>query len=296
MAWLEVTAQIPEAEADPCQATLEDLGAVAVTLLDASETPLLEPDPGATPLWDLLKITGLFDENTDKTRLKSKLRSTYPETDFSLTSLPEQDWTRAWLAHFHPQKFGKHLWIIPTDYPELPELGPEPVILTLDPGLAFGTGTHPTTALCLSWLANGEIKNKKVIDFGCGSGILGIAACLLGAAQVWALDHDPQAITATQQNALQNKIPSDNLKAHLSEDKAVLPEVDIVLANILAQPLIDLAPILQSHCRVNGHLVLSGILENQAKAVQAAYEVWFDFEPVAAEDGWVRLVGIKKRP
>lgn len=294
MAWIEVTADIVEAAAESCQEVLEGLGALAVTFQETDSAPVLEPAPGTTPLWDKLKIVGLFDHHAPKQVILAALQAQCPEIPFTLSILPDQDWTRAWLEHFHPQRFGENFWIMPSDYPNPPDLGPNPVVLHLDPGLAFGTGTHPTTALCLSWLANNEIAQKTVIDFGCGSGILGIGACLLGAQQVWAIDHDPQAIIATQSNAAQNKIPENQICVMISEDNIKLPKVDVVLANILAEPLIRLAPMLQAHCLPNGHIVLSGILKEQAQNVLAAYQPWFEFAPIQEQDNWVCLVGTKK--
>lgn len=293
MAWLEVSGSISHKKAEHCQEILENLGAVAVSLIDPGQDPLLEPLPGTTPLWENLNIIGLFEATRDREQLAQQLQQQCPYLTFEISILPDQDWTRAWLEHFHPQRFGEHFWIIPTEYPNPPDLGPNPVVLTLDPGLAFGTGTHPTTALCLSWLANNDVAQYKVLDYGCGSGILGIAACLLGASTVWAIDQDPQAITATRSNAEQNGISPDQLQVQLNTQPEAIPVVDLILANILAEPLIALAPLLQHYCRPGGKIVLSGILDHQAMSVQNAYTPWFHFEPITHQDGWILLIGNK---
>lgn len=295
MGWIEVKGDIHRKKAKRCQEVLENLGAVAVSLMDPGVDPLFEPLPGTTPLWENLKIVGLFDDSVSKTALALQLQQQFPHMTFEIEPLPEQDWTRTWLEHFHPQAFGDRLWVMPSDYPDPPEMGPDPVILTLDPGLAWGTGTHATTALCLRWLANNQksIALLDVLDFGCGSGILGIAACLLGVHKVWAIDHDPQAITATRDNANRNAIPESQLCVQLNNHPEAVPTVDVILANILAMPLIELAPQLQGFCRLHGKIVLSGILENQAEQVMDAYRPWFTFEPVQVQEGWVLLIGTK---
>lgn len=273
MSWLEVTAIAPSALAESCSDALEALGALAVSFLEASDIPLLEPTPGTTPLWeDHLKVVGLFEENAPVPL--SELSEHFPQLEWSVTKLADQDWTRTWLEYFRPFQLGQRLWIMPTDT----------VVIKLDPGLAFGTGTHPTTALCLKWLDAHPPIGQEVIDYGCGSGILAIAAILLGAKKVWAVDYDPQALISTRENAKRNGISETQIQTVLPDEVPNI-KADTVLANILARPLIELAPKLQALC--SGHLVLSGLLTHQADEVKKAYPN-VNFEMQTQED-WVCL-------
>lgn len=292
MAWLEITSEISATIVDACSEILENLGAVSVSFLDAGEIPLLEPLPGTTPIWDKVKIVGLFPQEIDLNALNQSLLSLLPQLTFTATPLAEQDWTRTWLEHFRPMKFGQHLWVAPCDHPIPEEQQDDAVVVKLDPGLAFGTGTHATTALCLEWLDANPPLAQTVIDYGCGSGILGIAALMLGAEKVWGVDYDPQALLATNENGHRNQLPQDRLIAIKPTD---LPSIQAhtVLANILAEPLITLAPLLSEHCAPGGNLVLSGLLSNQAEAVQAAYTPWFSFEETVIKENWVLLAGKK---
>lgn len=290
MAWLELSFVLESRWAQVCSEQLETLGALAVSFFDAGNNPLFEPPPNSTPLWDKVKIVGLFTEEINATDIVRTLQASFPTLCCQVTHLADRDWTRTWLAHFRPLQFGDKLWVAPSEYPDW-QAPQGAIILHLDPGLAFGTGTHPTTALCLQWLAQHPPLQQQVIDYGCGSGILGIAALLLGATRVWAVDHDPQALLSTQQNAQRNQV-AERINPLLPEDWAQQNERGhLILANILAQPLIELAPQLRQFCLPGGQIVLSGLLTTQLSAVQQAYQPDFVFEVPHIQEEWVLLVG-----
>lgn len=287
---------------EPIENALFEKGAVSVTLVDAEDHPLHEPDPGALPLWPTVVIEALFsiDQDLDEvtqTLIESGLID--KETPVTSKAVEEQVWTRAWMDQFEPMSFGTRLWICPTHVEPETEW---PVVIRIDPGLAFGSGTHPTTALCLKWLdqwAQGASHwpvTEPVIDFGCGSGILGIAASLLGATQVLAIDHDPQALTATQDNARLNGCgdavsvfdPATFFARHAHTQSP------LVLANILSQPLIELAPKLMGLVAPGGHLILSGILIEQAEAVKTAYQALDPNPGMDTKEDWVCLAFAQK--
>ena len=260
--WLQLTLEAIDHPPEQLEDALLLAGALAVTLEDAGDQPVLEPAPGETPLWAHTRVTGLFDAQTDIEVIKSQLKRflhapVLPEC--RLTPLEERDWVRVWMDNFHPMRFGERLWICPSC-----QTPPDPaaVNIRLDPGLAFGTGTHPTTALCLEWLDSANLADKIVLDYGCGSGILAIAAAKLGAKQVWAVDIDPQALLASDSNASENEVEDRIELASPAELPAALT-VDIVLANILAGVLVRLAPELSRRVQPGGRLVLSGILQQR---------------------------------
>jgi ribosomal protein L11 methyltransferase len=269
-------------------------GAQSVTQVDAADDPVLEPAPGETPLWPRTRTIGLFDPATDLAPAIAALRDTLPDGASAIVTtaqLDEQDWVRIWLRDWEPRRFGARLWVTPrakrsaiTDR--------DATIVVLDPGLAFGTGTHPSTALCLDWLAGAPLRGASVLDFGCGSGLLAIAALKLGAARATAVDIDPQAIVATRDNARANAVQGQ-LDAGLAADYRPAPH-DVVLANILAQPLIALAPVLAGSLAPGGALVLAGLLAAQADEVQAAYADLCDWQPRVEREGWVRLCGRRR--
>ncbi|MGQ0501330.1 MAG: 50S ribosomal protein L11 methyltransferase [Panacagrimonas sp.] len=263
-------------------------GASSVSLVDAGDDPVLEPAPGATPLWTRTVAVGLFDAQADAAHIDASLREHLPDgssLEIAAESVEDQDWVRVWLKDCPPMKFGERLWVCPHEK-RVDEPGCATVLL--DPGLAFGTGTHPSTAMCLDWIARNAVQDLAVLDFGCGSGILGIAALKLGAARCTAFDIDPQAIRATRDNAAQNGV-GERL-AVVEHDAGFSPvQADVVLANILARPLIELALLLASCVRPGGHLVLAGLLDRQADEVRAAYAEHFDFEPDLSREGWTLL-------
>jgi ribosomal protein L11 methyltransferase len=282
----------PERAEDACLA----LGAVAVTLSDAGDSPILEPAPGATPLWPRVAIAALFDADADADALMAALRQELGQPALAMHSeiLEDRAWEREWLKDFHPMRFGRRLWICPGGQSPPPDQlhGEVPSIVWLDPGLAFGTGTHATTALCLEWLDGTALPGSRVLDVGCGSGVLAIAALVLGAEAAVALDIDPQALIATRENAERNGV-----SARLTIQPAEAPwsdGYDIVLANILAEPLIELAPRFAQAVRPGGALVLSGILSEQAAMVAAACAPWFDMESPRERAGWAGLMGRRR--
>jgi ribosomal protein L11 methyltransferase len=287
--WLQLHLTVDKSQAALIEHLLETLGAVAVSLGDAGDEPMLEPGPGETPLWQATRITGLFDGNTDADALRSRIEqalTAHIGRSLRLERLAERDWERVWLDQFKPMRFGRRLWIRPSGSTIEAD---DAVVVDLDPGLAFGTGTHPTTALCLTWLDGSDVRGKRVIDFGCGSGVLAIAALRLGAAHAVAIDHDPQALIATTDNAARNGV-RDRLTVVGSEevpgDRAA-----VVVANILANVLVDLAPTISSLVEPGGQLVLSGILADQADDVMQAYAGSVKFAPRIERDGWVLLHG-----
>ncbi len=287
--WLQAHLTVEKSRARLIERLFEDLGAVAVTLVDAGDEPMLEPAPGETPLWQATRISGLFDGASDPDTLRSQVNQALKDDvgrALSLEFLADRDWERVWMDRFRPMRFGERLWIRPSGS-EIDQT--DAVIVDLDPGLAFGTGTHPTTALCLEWLDAQALDGKRVIDFGCGSGILAIAALKLGARDVVAVDHDPQAVLATRDNATRNRV-DDRISVMHSAD--FIPQaVDLVVANILANVLIDLAPQIQAMVRPGGRLLLSGILRDQVDAVTQAFAGAIEFDPMATRQDWVLLAG-----
>ncbi|UZJ44857.1 50S ribosomal protein L11 methyltransferase [Marinimicrobium sp. C6131] len=294
MPWLQLKLTTDRDSAEGLEDLLLASGAVSVTLEDDADQPILEPALGETPLWDQVRLTGLYDADIDTRTVSERLATAWsqPLPEHRWEQLEDKNWEREWMSHYQAIRCGERLWICPS-WQEPPE--PDKVNLMLDPGLAFGTGTHPTTFLCLQWLDQQRLDGLDLVDFGCGSGILGVAALLLGADRVTGVDIDPQALTATRDNAARNALPENAMPVYLPGQ---CPEVtaDIMLANILAGPLVELAPQLQRMTRLDGKICLSGILANQADTVMEAYRPWFDFDPVAEQDGWVRLTGTKIRP
>lgn len=271
MVFQQIKFTIDASEYESLCETLEQLGALSITLMDAEDNPIFEPEPGTMPLWDKAIVTALFDEKAD---LKN-----YP-----VEIIEDKAWERECMDQFHPMRFGEKLWICPS-WHEVHE--PNAVIVKLDPGLAFGTGSHETTKLCLTWLATHDITNKIIIDYGTGSGILAIAAMKLGAKKVYAVDIDTQALQAVEENASNNNTEIEICTPdHLPKIKA-----DIILANILANPLIQLAPVLLSHLKKEGLLVLSGLLVSQIEPVKEAYESAIVFDMPVVDEDWVRLSG-----
>jgi ribosomal protein L11 methyltransferase len=294
--WLQLICQTSKKHHQIIEDEMEGTGALSITWQDAKDNPVLEPLPGEQRLWDDLIITALFDKKSDLSHLSKILetqKSNWEIEAFHIETLEDQDWERVWMKDFHPIRFGEKLWIYPSNY-EIPHENPDNyVFIHLDPGLAFGTGTHPTTALCLEWLDQNPPQDLKVVDYGCGSGILAVAAIKLGASHVTATDIDPQALIATQDNMLRNKISADKITGYLPAD-CPQQSVDLVLANILCGPLLELFPIISSLTRSGGKLVLSGLLEDQQTDLVNTYSTSFtDFE-VNTLDGWIRISATKK--
>lgn len=274
----------PTQEIEQLSEKLEELGALSIMLTDKNDDPVLEPEPGTTPLWPEVIIQALYPEVFQAQYAREQLAQMHPALACSLEVLENKDWEKVWMDDFKPQCFGQRLWICPT-WSTPPE--PNAVNLMLDPGLAFGTGTHPTTALCLTWLEQADLKNKSVIDYGCGSGILSLAALKLGAAKVHAVDIDPQALQATQNNALINKLAGNKLSIDMPD--TLCNPVDLIIANILLAPLLTLKERFQQLLNPEGLLVVSGLLTEQAPLLIKNYNPIFT--PVTQEDfnGWSLL-------
>lgn len=292
MPWIQLKINIQAEYAEQVGDMLSANGAQAVTFIDAKDTPLYEPKPGEVLLWPDTQVIGLYDAEFDMTRVVNQLeKSKLLGKDFNhkLDQLEDKDWEREWMENFHPIQFGKKLWICPS-WRDVPD--PDAVNVMLDPGLAFGTGTHPTTSLCLKWLDSLEVENKTVVDFGCGSGILGIAALKLGAEHVYGIDIDPQALLASKDNAGRNQV-ENKISVYLPKDQPKL-QADIVLANILAGPLRELRSVITDYCKPGGKLALSGILATQADGINALYAEDFDMEPNAIEGEWARVSGQRR--
>lgn len=304
MPFLQLILPIGAADPAPYEDALLAAGASSITLEDEGDDPVLEPLPGTTPLWPRVRVKALFEGEPDAEELLQILRAELsrelaePLGRIAFETIEDRAWEREWLKDFRPMRFGQRLWICPggqrPDEEQLRSI-PAPVLIELDPGLAFGTGTHPTTALCLEWLDAANVAGTRVIDYGCGSGILAIAAAKLGASEVLAIDIDPQALLATHDNAERNRV-WPLIVARLVDDDAGSRDApaDILLANILAGPLESLAPAFASRVRTGGRLVLSGILRNQAEAVATTYAPWFDIAPVVVRDDWARLDGVRR--
>ncbi|WP_289281654.1 MULTISPECIES: 50S ribosomal protein L11 methyltransferase [unclassified Methylophaga] len=287
MAWIQFICNTTSDKADALSDAFSECGAVAVTFEDDADQPIYEPDLGTTPLWTATRIVALFDAETNPDDVDNMLSTLITDPpSYRVEAVEDKDWEREWMDNFHPIQFGERLWICPSWHTPP---APDAVNIMLDPGLAFGTGTHPTTALCLNWLDQAELKGKYVIDYGCGSGILAIAAALLGAERVIGVDTDPQALEATRANAARNGV---EIEAYLPGDCPNEP-CDLLLANILAGPLQTLAPLFANLAKPNTELVLSGILQVQAEEVSESYQAWFDMQPAVVKEDWIRLNGTR---
>jgi len=289
MSWLQLKIETTKADAPRLEELLETVGAAAVLMEDSADQPLLEPPPGATPLWDATRVVGIFTVDSEVDAVVEFLEGQlgHPLPAHRIEVLEDKDWVRAWMDHYHPMRFGDRLWVVPSWTPP-PE--PAAVNLLLDPGLAFGTGTHPTTALCLEWLDSLDLKDKTVIDYGCGSGILAVAALLLGAREAFCVDNDPQALTATRNNAAHNGV-GERVHTFMPEDMPA-QTADVIVANILAGPLAMLAPALAAHSRPGTQIALSGIIRPQVDELREVYGQWFVMDGLAIkEEDWCRLSG-----
>ena len=285
--WFQTTiyASSPH-DAEIISECLSELSAQAITFQDAADEPLYEPEINTTPLWNSVIVRGLFSAETNMENIIKQLQNDLIgiHWNYTIETVEESDWQNTWKKDFKPVCFGGRLWIVPS-WHEIPD--PKGINLQLDPGLAFGTGSHPTTRLCLEWLATHDLKNKTMIDYGCGSGILALAAIKLGAIKVLAVDID-QALDATRDNAQRNNISDSQLTPKMADELSD-SRVDIVIANILANPLIELAPRLSQLCKSDGKLVLSGILEEQVEDVVAADKPYVDLTCSAKLEEWIVL-------
>ncbi len=291
MAWLQLIIPTDDTQADQLSDALMEQGAVSVTLQDMQDQPMLEPAIGTTPMWSQTRAVGLFDANQNLKQVIHNLEQQLgiKISDWKGEPLEDKDWVRAWMDNFKPMQFGEKLWVVPSNF-KPPQADAANILL--DPGLAFGTGTHPTTSMCLEWLDANPPIGKDIIDFGCGSGILAIGAILLGAKHAEAIDLDPQALLATVDNAEKNNV-SHNIKTYLPhqfENKTT----SLLLANILALPLIELSSYFAELTESKGQIVLSGILAEQAEEVLAAYKTHFDIQLWKQQDDWVCLAGSRK--
>jgi ribosomal protein L11 methyltransferase len=297
MPFLELSLRCRASDEAKLEAALEDLGALSVSLLDANdadnEDAILEPGVAETPLWPEIIVLALFAQGTNEQLLLHALEAWDGRLDLSSAAFREvqdQDWERAWMDQFRPMRFGERTWIVPSNQ-ELPADADaqSAVVVHLDPGLAFGSGTHPTTALCLAWLDGLQLRGKTVLDFGCGSGILALAALKLGAARAVGVDNDPQALTASVDNAQRNGV-AENLSVYLPQDEPVA-KYPVVVANILAVALDALAELLAARVETGGLIALSGILDGQDTELLLRYAPWFDELAVAQQGDWVRITG-----
>lgn len=305
MPYLELTLRCREAEQPRYENALDDVGALAVTMIDADadtdeEHAILEPGVGETPLWDSIALSALFPHDADALVLLAALEAFDPGLDWSRAAfrrVEDQDWERAWMDQYQPLQFGARTWIVPWNH-ALPEGAdaPDAAVVRLDPGLAFGSGTHPTTSLCLQWLDaladQGVLRDQTVLDFGCGSGILALAALKLGAAHADGVDNDPQALIASHDNAERNGVAAA-LSVYEPAD-APVRAYPVVVANILASALETLAELLAERTAPGGRIALSGILDGQQGPLLERYGTWFDALSVAHEGDWVRIDGIRR--
>lgn len=289
MSWLELSVRVSRQNARLVESLLQNEPVLALTLTDDADDPVLEPGVGETPLWPSVCVTALFSGDTavePLTRMLGLVPGVDRPQQVSFRKFEDQQWERVWLDRFKPMQFGTGLWIVPGE-------GRAPAsaqyVLRLDPGLAFGTGTHPTTRLCLQWMDGHDFRGQAVLDYGCGSGVLGIVAAIKGATRVICVDNDPQALVATAENASRNDVAKTIHGLMPADFKPA--QTDVILANILAGPLIDLAPVLLASLRPGGTLVLSGILEEQAEEVTAAYAPDFDELVITTDEGWVSILG-----
>lgn len=301
MPWLELQLTLDAAAQPDAEAALEDLGALSVTLMDAdADTPdeasIFEPGVGETPLWQSLTLLALFEADRDRRGIVHVLQDALPELApgaIGFREVADRDWERAWMDRYRPMQFGRRLWIYPWNI-EPPDDRDMSAIVRLDPGLAFGTGTHPTTALCLEWLDRLDLAGKTLLDYGCGSGVLAIAALKLGAARAIGVDSDPQALIATRDNAARNEV-SDGLHVCLPNELSTDAQADLFVANILAGPLAELAPRFAALCKPAAPFALSGILAGQEGELLDRYRAcgFVDLRAVHRED-WVRIEGMRE--
>lgn len=289
MPWIQLTVESTEKQARELGDVLIENGAEAVIYKDAKDAPIFEPGPGEVPLWDQTLVTGLFDAAYNTQTLVENLNQCgllKPGFAYKVDQLEDKDWEREWMDNFKPIQFAENLWVVPS-WHEAPDANAANILL--DPGMAFGTGTHPTTALCLTWLAAQDLRGKTVVDFGCGSGILGIAALKLGAERCIGIDIDRQALEATRENAERNGV-AERFEVYLPSEQPSM-QADVVVANVLAGPLRELSDVILNYVGAPGLLCMSGILSRQAEDVMDAYQPSIQFASVESEQEWVMLNG-----
>lgn len=287
MSWLKISFAIQKARLDIVSEKLEQAGAQAVTIEDAGDHALFDLLDGEQPVWDSSLVTGLFNAETGVDTVLSELVNTFaPDAlpEFRIEELADQDWERSWMDRFQPMQYGHNLWVCPT-WCEPPEPGASNIML--DPGLAFGSGSHETTRLCMQWLSTQELAGKSVIDYGCGSGILAIAALKLGAVNALGVDIDPQALQASRQNAELNQV-SECLQLVLPENVPEQAAADIIFANILAGTLIELKSQLLGFRKAAGILILSGVLQSQKSLIVQEFEAGNSIQ-VVNEGDWLMM-------
>lgn len=292
MIWWQFSIQCELNDIEQVEALFFDLGANSIDLADARDEPIYEPLPGHMPLWQTSIVTGMFDSNQNPEQLYQRISEALPvhlQSHLRQSELQDQDWVQAYREHYFPIQCADNLWIVP-GWHDPPD--PNATNIILDPGLAFGTGGHPTTALCLSWLADHDLSNLTIIDYGCGSGILAIAALKLGANRVIGIDIDPQALEASRQNANRNDITPQRFELYLP-GQSEIASADLLVANILAGPLVKLVEHLTELVKPGGEILLSGILEQQTDEIQLAYQSGFNLQPATTSDGWVRITGTR---
>ncbi len=292
MPWIQIKLGTTSKKAKKISGMLSGFGAASVTYTDSEDVPVYEPKPGETKLWANTTVTGLFDAETNPDPIIKFFKQHFgDEITYKVEQLEDKDWVREWMTQFHPIKCGNRLWICPS-WCEIPN--PNDVNVMLDPGLAFGTGTHPTTFMCLCWLDSINLQNEKIIDFGCGSGILAVSALKLGASQAIGIDIDPQALIASRDNAERNNV-SDKLELYLPEECPKNIQTKILVANILAGPLRELAPQIASMVAPDGIFALSGIIKSQCDEIIKIYSQWFDMNEPKFKEEWCLVSGTRKQ-
>lgn len=293
MPWQQLKISVKEADAALVEETLDECGAVSVTMMDSEDQPVFQVDLGSTPIWQHTEVIGLFAHDAPMNNIVAQLLARVPSSiaaSIVIEEIADTEWERVCMQDFKPMRFGSRIWICPS-WETPPD--PDAINIMLDPGLAFGTGTHPTTALCLEWLDQQDLLGKTVIDYGCGSGVLAIAAALLGANTVIAIDNDPQAIQASQCNRALNGVPAEQMSVHLPGVEGH-PLADVVVANILAGPLEELTPVIAALLKPGGKLILSGVLSQQTQSLLDSYQAYFTMLEPALREEWVRVEGIRR--
>lgn len=290
--YLLLKVRVPRQQVEMVETAMLDCGALSCTYQDATDTPIHEPAPGTTPLWPDVIVTGIYAQASDADIAKHLLQTqvkAFTDAEVIAEKLQDTDWERAWMDDFKPVQVSNKLWVVPT-FCEVPDSSA--VNIALDPGLAFGSGTHPTTHLCLQWLARLDLTDKRVVDYGCGSGILAVAAAMLGAEEVYAYDIDPQAFIATNENAARNEVAERVTICHT--DKDIPSDVDIVVANILLAPLLELQPRFYALLKDDGKLGVSGVLSEQLAGLAAAYATQFRHSETEIREQWAMYTAAKQ--